>query len=127
MPETRKRILLVDDEEELLRMLRIFLKSENFDVFIAHDGREAMELLPETKPDLVITDLEMPDVHGIMLVSALKKHAQGQRIPVMVMTSHTEVDNVLDCVEAGADDFVSKPIKLNDLKTRIALLLKKYT
>lgn len=108
----RGSILVVDDELDLAETIRDLLIFKGFDVEIATDGVHAQSFLAEKKFDLVISDMNMPKMDGLMLVSMINQHHQGT--PVVLLSGHSHHD--LKNIEAsGARAFVSKPIKLDDL------------
>jgi two-component system, OmpR family, phosphate regulon response regulator OmpR len=125
MSGTGKRILVVDDDNKVLRLMKKFLSDLNYSVFTASSAVEAVKLLGEAKPHLIITDFKMPGVDGIKLTSAIKKHEKGQKIPIIVLTAFGGEETMRSCYDAGADLFISKPIKLGDLLVHVDRLLNK--
>jgi DNA-binding response OmpR family regulator len=123
-PVAKKKIFLVDDDRQILRMIRKFLISKQYDVKTAQNGREAITKILEDKPDLVITDLEMPEVNGLTFTAALKKHSTVKDIPVIVLTAHAGFSNQKGSFKAGADVFLKKPVKMKVLETNIKFLLR---
>lgn len=120
----KKRILLIDDDPNILKMLKRFLTANDYEVFTAQDGRVAVEMLKEAKPHLIITDLEMPRVDGLMFTAAIKKHPLGQKIPLIVLTAHSQYSYMQESYDVGADLFLGKPVKLELLKQQIDSLLQ---
>ncbi|MBN1356283.1 response regulator [bacterium] len=119
----KRVILLVDDDINLLRMVRKFLIGQGYEVFTAQNGKEAVKKTVEVKPTLIVTDLEMPGVDGLTFTSALKKHPVAKRIPLIVLTAHSGITEMQSSYQAGADLFLEKPVKLNQLKQYIDSLL----
>jgi two-component system, OmpR family, alkaline phosphatase synthesis response regulator PhoP len=113
-----KRILIVDDEPDIVRLLKYNLEKEGFEVLVAHDGVKALERAVE-RPDLIVLDVMMPKMDGWEVVRQLKRKEQTAGIPVLFLTAKsTETDEVLG-LELGADDFVVKPISPRKLIARI--------
>lgn len=107
------RILVVDDEENLRLVLKTFLKRHGYDVEVAHDGEEALPMIDGFGPDFVITDVRMPRLGGLELLSALS--AKGSDANVIVMSAYGSHDLALEAIQAGAYDYVSKPFKPEEL------------
>lgn len=123
------RVLVVEDDERIRKGLRDLLQREGFEVVTAQDGREALEIFRETNPDLVLTDVEMPLVNGFELCRAIKSNPKTRLIPVVLLTGLRAVADRVTGIEAGADDFISKPFEPVELLARVRslLLLKQYT
>jgi class 3 adenylate cyclase len=120
----KPRILAVDDNKSNLRMLNSMLASEDYDIIEAHDGEEALALVPEVAPDLIITDVIMPKMDGFKLVEALRADPESAPIPVLMVTSLHELKIKLRGLEVGADDFLSKPFISVELRARVRSLLR---
>jgi putative two-component system response regulator len=122
-------ILVVDDLEAVLRLMVDILSAEGYRVLKAHDGDEALEVVAREQPDLVISDVRMPRCDGFDLCRALKAAASTRLIPVVLMTGASEAHDRIHAIEAGAHDFVRKPIDQAELKVRVRSLMqiKRYT
>lgn len=122
-------ILVVDDLEAVLRLMVDILSAEGYRVLKAHDGDEALEVVAREQPDLVISDVRMPRCDGFELCRALKAAASTRLIPVVLMTGASEAHDRIHAIEAGAHDFVRKPIDQAELKVRVRSLMqiKRYT
>jgi two-component system, OmpR family, alkaline phosphatase synthesis response regulator PhoP len=119
-----KRILVVDDEADIIRLLKYNLEKEGFEVLTASDGVKALERAVE-QPDLIVLDVMMPRMDGWEVVRQLKRNAKTAAIPVLFLTAKaTEVDEVLG-LELGADDYVVKPISPRKLVARVNSLLRR--
>lgn len=113
------RILAVDDEQVSRLVLQGLVESLGHECLIAEDGDEAWQLIGDTSPDVVITDWMMPGTDGMELCRRIRARTDGSYIYVIVATSLTERDNVLRGMEAGADDYLTKPLNQFDLETRL--------
>jgi two-component system response regulator MprA len=120
------RILIVDDERAVRDSLRRALELEGYDIELAADGSEALSRLNangELQPDAVILDVLMPGVDGVEVCRRLRR--QGNRVPVLMLTARDEVENRVAGLDAGADDYVTKPFALEELIARIRALLRR--
>ena len=120
--ENRKRILVVDDEKGLVKIIRLNLEQDGFDVIEAFNGSQAMEKLRTTLPDLVLLDVMMPDTDGF---AVLKMIRQIGNIPVIMLTAKGEEDDKIKGLELGADDYVTKPFSPRELTSRIRAVLRR--
>ena len=120
------RILAVDDDPFIRKMLEKVLTEAQYDVVLATDGEEALEKVYRERPDLIISDVVMPKLDGLSLVKKLKGQLQTSIIPVILLTSMDEVENEVEGLEAGADDYLPKPIVANLLLARINRVLAIY-
>ncbi len=124
MTSARKRILVVDDEEDIVELIRYNLTKEGFEVLPARNGKEALEKTTPP-PDLVILDLMMPVMDGFETCRRLKSHAATRATPVVFLTaSASEVDEVVG-LELGADDYIQKPISPRKLVARVKAVLRR--
>ena len=118
-----KKILVADDSEMILKILRNVLEAENFLVLTAENGLEALRLILKEKPDLVVTDCLMPEMDGLALVRKLRSQLSTRYIPIIMLTAKDEVDSEVKGIEAGADDYLTKPVDPKRLLARIQRLL----
>jgi type IV pilus assembly protein PilB len=123
---THLRILAVDDDPFIRKMLQKVLTEAQYDVVLATDGEEALEKVYRERPDLIISDVVMPNMDGLSLVKKLKSQLQTSIIPVILLTSKDEVESEVEGLEAGADDYIPKPIVANLLLARINRVLSIY-
>jgi two-component system, OmpR family, response regulator MprA len=121
------KILVVDDERAVRESLRRALELEGYEIELAGDGSEALSALEgdEPQPDAVILDLLMPGVDGLEVCRRLR--AAGNRLPVLMLTARDEVENRVAGLDAGADDYVTKPFALEELLARVRALLRRTT
>jgi DNA-binding NtrC family response regulator len=107
------RILIVDDDPYFLRVLSRILTGENFQVKTAEGAIEAAQVLQEDSFDLVISDLRLPDGDGLSILQEIRK--SGSEIPVVILTAYGEVDSYLEAMNAGATEYLNKPVKSEEL------------
>jgi putative two-component system response regulator len=122
--KARTHILVVDDSALDRQLLRDELTSEGYQVSTATDGKEGLAKVAETPPDLILLDVIMPDLTGYEVCRRLKSDAHTILIPVVMITSLQATEERIRGIEAGADDFLSKPFNLQELMTRVRSLLK---
>jgi len=123
MNETAK-ILVVDDEPQLTRVLRTGLKSRGYDVRVAADGLSGFEAFTDWHPNLVITDLAMPNMDGLELCRRLRAQSQ---VPIIVLSAKGEEKTKIEALDLGADDFVTKPFGIDELLARVRASLRRAT
>ena len=116
------KILVVDDESDIRELLKNFLATEGYDVILAADGEAAMRLAAEENPDVIILDIRMPGIDGIETCRRLRVNKGTSRIPVIVATALR--DALMESLEAGADDFVTKPFHLVELSLRLKSIFR---
>ena len=119
MPQT---ILVVDDEAKLRQMIRVYLEQENYRVVEAGNGRDAIFVAREAKPDLIILDLMMPEMNGYDFIRAYGKEAET---PVIMLTAKVEDHDKILGLELGADDYVTKPFNVRELTARVRAVLRR--
>ncbi len=120
----RDLVLAVDDNEQNLQLLEEYLWSWGYDVVLARDGREAVELYPRHNPSIIVLDVMMPNMDGYEACGLIKASPGGRTIPVLMLTALTGTDDKIRALESGADDFLNKPINREELRTRIRSLIK---
>ncbi len=119
------RILLVDDEEDILEFVSYNLQREGFRVFSARNGLEAIEMAGKVKPDLVILDVMMPEMDGIAACEEIRKLPSCKNVIIAFLTARGEDYSQIAGFEAGADDYITKPIRPKVLISRVKALLKR--
>jgi two-component system KDP operon response regulator KdpE len=119
---TAKRILVIDDEFQITRVLKRSLGAHRYDVRTAADGESGLELFHDFHPDLVITDLSMPEMSGIDVCRAIR---QISDIPIIVLSVKEEELTKVEALDAGADDYVTKPFGMNELLARVRASLRR--
>jgi putative two-component system response regulator len=121
---TRDVVLAVDDNEQNLLLLEEYLFDWGYEVVLARDGREAVELYPRCNPSIIVLDVMMPVMDGYEACSIIKSSPAGRAIPILMLTALTGADDKIRALESGADDFLNKPINREELRTRIRSLIK---
>jgi two-component system response regulator MprA len=120
------KILVVDDERAVRESLRRALELEGYEIDLAEDGEEALRRIQaQPEPDAMILDVLMPGVDGLEVCRRLR--GSGSRLPVLMLTARVEVENRVAGLDAGADDYVTKPFALDELKARLRALLRRTT
>lgn len=120
----RTKILIVDDEEDILQLLKYNLEKNKFEVITAKNGYEALQKI-ESKPDLVILDLMMPIIDGFETLKKIKENDALKNIPVILLTAKATESNEIASLDIGASDFIQKPVSINKLIARIKANLRK--
>jgi two-component system KDP operon response regulator KdpE len=118
----RSRILVVDDETQITRVLKTTLQSQGYEVRTAADGESALDLAVDWIPDLIVTDLSMPRMTGIELTRTVRERSQ---VPIIVLSVREEEKSKIDALDAGADDYVTKPFSVNELLARVRANLRR--
>ncbi|GAB4344924.1 MAG: response regulator [Candidatus Abyssubacteria bacterium] len=120
----RSKILVVDDENTVVEVHKKLLELSGYDVIIARNGLEALQKVSMENPDLILTDLSMPEMDGLELCRRLKNGKKTGLIPIVVVTAMDDFDNKIRGIETGADDFLAKPIRPRELYARVKSLLR---
>lgn len=117
-----RSVLIVDDHEMMQKFLSGYLK-KHFEVEISTNGLEALEWLSDNRPDIILADIDMPQMNGIEFLAEMKKDAYKREIPVIMLSSVSKSDSRVKCLELGAVDFVTKPFNPKELELKINLHL----
>ena len=122
----QKKILVVDDEKDIVELISYNLEQEGFAVIKAYDGQMAWERVKTAKPDLVVLDLMIPGIHGLEVCKLIRRDAATETLPIIMLTAKSDqVDKILG-LELGADDYVTKPFNVRELIARIRAVLRRY-
>jgi DNA-binding response OmpR family regulator len=116
-------VLLVEDDPVILKLLEVNFELEGYSVLLAHDGAEGIELARSSAPDLIISDIMMPNVSGLELVKALKGDDATKGIPIILLSAKAQTADIRAGMEAGADDYVTKPFEPLELVEHVQALL----
>lgn len=117
-----RRILVVDDETQITRVLRTALSAHSYDVRVANDGEMALEIMKDWHPHLVVTDLAMPNLDGVGLCRRIR---QSSEIPIIVLSVRNQDRMKIEALDAGADDYVTKPFSTEELLARLRAHLRR--
>ncbi len=117
-----QKILVVDDESQILRVLRMSLKAHRFDVRTAADGETAIDTFNDWSPDLIITDLSMPLMNGLELCREIRKTSD---VPIIILSVKGEEKTKVEALDAGADDYITKPFGIDELLARVRATLRR--
>jgi DNA-binding response OmpR family regulator len=123
----KKTIMIVDDSRTIAWIVRETLERQGYNVRCAYSGQEALEWLDRQMPDLVILDVMMPNMDGLEVLAKIKGSPKTSLIPVIMLTSNSDHDDVLKCYRLGADYYIIKPFKQSELLHGIELVLGRHT
>jgi two-component system KDP operon response regulator KdpE len=118
----RPHILVVDDESQITRVLRTSLSAQGYDIRVANSGEMAIEIMKDWQPSLIITDLSMPSMDGIELTRHVRAISQ---VPIVVLSVRDKEQQKVEALDAGADDYVTKPFGMNELLARVRATLRR--
>ena len=124
MEEQKIRLLLVDDEPDLVQMVSVRLKAAGYEIATAYDGQEALEKVRQAQPDLMILDLMLPKLDGYKVCRLLKFDERTRVIPILIFTARAQVEDVTLATECGADAYLTKPFEAKALLAKIQELLE---
>lgn len=119
------KILIIDDEQHIVELLRFNLESNGYEVLDASDGREGLEKAVETLPDLILLDLMLPSIDGIEVCRQLRKDQSTEDIPIIMLTAKSEETDKIIGLEIGADDYMTKPFSVRELLARVKAVLRR--
>jgi len=120
--EAAVKVLLVEDEDSFIEALQLGLAKEGFDVTVARDGAEALDLFAETSPDLILLDMMLPKISGIDVCRNIRSHSD---VPIIMVTAKSEEIDTVVALEVGADDYVTKPYRMRELVARMRAVLRR--
>jgi DNA-binding response OmpR family regulator len=121
----KEKILIVDDEKDIVKMLDYNLKKEGFRTISAYDGEDALDLAGRERPDLIILDLMLPGLDGLEVCKSLKKADKTALIPIIMLTAKTKEADKIVGLELGADDYMTKPFSPRELIARVKAVLRR--
>jgi two-component system, OmpR family, KDP operon response regulator KdpE len=124
MTSTPTRVLVVDDEPQIVRALRINLSARGYQVLTAYDGAAALKAAAEGKPDVVVLDLGLPDLDGSEVIAGLRGWTT---VPILVLSARTDSTDQVQALDAGADDYVTKPFGMDELLARLRAAVRRST
>ena len=121
-----ERVLFVDDEEQIRKLLSTWLTRHGYEVTVANDGWEALKAVRSKAPDLVITDVNMPNMNGLELTRRLRADHRTARIPVIMLSARKQADDVLTGYAEGADEYIPKPVEMAVLAAKVEVLIRRF-
>ena len=121
--EKQKRILVVDDESDMVDIVKLNLELQGYHVLSAMDGQEGLRMVKEQQPDLILLDVMMPQMNGYQVCRLLKFDDQYKHIPIILLTARARTEDRKEAQAVGADSFITKPFSMSDLLTKVGDLL----
>ena len=121
---SNSKILIADDNTQNCELLDAYLATEDYEIGFAYDGQQTLEKVTEFTPDLILLDIMMPKLSGYEVCEKLKTDPKTKSIPILMVTALNEKNDIEKAVQAGCDDFLTKPVNQLELKTRVRSLLR---
>lgn len=119
----KKRILVVDDEPHIVKLVSLSLGKKKYDILSAYSGQEALRHIKGAPPDLVVLDIMMPGINGYEMCQALRENASTKHVPIIILSAKSQMEDKLHAIDVGADDYLCKPFDPAELARRIRLNL----
>ncbi len=123
--ETKPLVLIVEDEEALVTLLQYNFEKENYRVSLARNGQEAILLIDEMLPDLIILDWMLPEISGLELCRQLRSRTKTRNVPIIMLTARGEETDRIRGLDTGADDYITKPFSMTELLSRVRAVLRR--
>jgi DNA-binding response OmpR family regulator len=120
--EVRKKVLVVDDEVKIVDIIKAYLEKSEYEVIVAFNGKDALEIFEKEKPSLIILDLMLPDISGQEVCKILRKKS---RVPIIMLTAKVSESDIINGLNIGADGYILKPFRPNELIARVTALLRR--
>jgi len=121
---SNSKVLIADDNQQNCELLEVYLAETGYSMQVAHDGQETLERVADWVPDLILLDIMMPKLSGYEVCQKLKQHEKTRSIPILMVTALNEQGDIEKAIQAGCDDFLSKPVNRLELQTRVRSLLR---
>lgn len=122
--DKRTKVLVVDDDKNIINIIHDFLEPDQFEVLAASNGKEALGMVFIESPDILILDIMMPEMDGLKVCKELKKNAITRNLPIIVLSAKTSLDDKLNAMDLGINDYIGKPFDLRELRARINMALR---
>jgi CheY-like chemotaxis protein len=126
MPSQKKRILIVDDSATARMWQQLLLSHEQYVTLVAQDGAEGVEIARRERPDLILLDVSMPTMDGFAACRALRAAPETRDIPILMVTTHSEMENVLAGFEAGCNEYITKPLERSEYLVKVRSYLNRH-
>jgi phosphate regulon transcriptional regulator PhoB len=124
--DMKKKVLIVDDEKDIVDLIAYNLEKEGFATLRAHDGEAALGLVKANKPDLIILDLMLPGVRGLDVCRFIRKNPDTETLPIIMLTARSDQTDKILGLEIGADDYITKPFSVRELIARVRAVLRRW-
>ena len=115
----KKKILIVDDEQDIVESLKFVLEVSNFECFCAYNGEDGLKMAKEVSPDLIILDVLMPKINGYKICRLLKYDNKYKNIPILMVTARSQEEDRLIGEETGVDEYITKPFELDEIVKKV--------
>ena len=125
MVKNKKSILIIEDEPDILQILKFNLKNEGYKVYESINGEKGLKKAQKKLPDIILLDLMLPGIHGLDVCKILKNNSTTSSIPIIMLTALGQEENIVKGLEAGADDYISKPFSFKILNARIKTVTRR--
>lgn len=122
-PHMKKKILIVEDNQELLKVLRLLLKNKSYEIYLALNGEQGVAMATTKRPDLIIMDILLPEMDGLRATDLIRKNPMTRSIPILAVTAEVNGNGKEECLQSGCNDFIAKPFTFEDLLPHIEKLL----
>lgn len=122
---TKETILIVDDEEDIIELIKYNLKNEGYSILTAEAGEQAIKIAKQARPDLIVLDLMLPGMDGLEVTRYLRSNDQTRDLPIVILTAKGEESDIITGLELGANDYISKPFSPKVLTARIRAILRR--
>lgn len=122
---SKETVLIVDDEEDIIELIKYNLKNEGYAILTAQTGEDALKIVKQSHPDLIVLDLMLPGIDGLEVTKYLKNHDHAKDIPIVMLTAKGEESDIVTGLELGANDYISKPFSPKVLVARIRAILRR--
>ena len=123
----KKRVLVVDDEPHIVKLVKLSLGNQNYDIVGITSGKEAISYANDNAPDILVLDLMMPGVNGYEVCQAVRENPKTKGIPIIILSAKSQMLDKLNAIDVGADDYMCKPFDPDELARRIKLNLSMVT
>ena len=117
-------VLVIDDDETICDLLKEAVNG-TYEMATAHSARDGFDRIQRQRPHLILLDVKLPDQNGLQVCQALRNHPQYRNIPIIMMTGYGDKDDIVTGLRAGADDYITKPFRLDELQARMAAILRR--